>query len=108
MNGGIIEMKKITTYIWEHKFAYGFVLLSMIISVSLDMLSPQLTKHIVDDVILGGDLAKLTPLLLGILGVGVGRCIFQYTKEFVCDLTGSKVAAQIRRDLFSVLKCGLF
>ena len=53
MNGGIIEMKKITTYIWEHKFAYGFVLLSMIISVSLDMLSPQLTKHIVDDVILG-------------------------------------------------------
>lgn len=100
MNGGIIEMKKITTYIWEHKFAYGFVLLSMIISVSLDMLSPQLTKHIVDDVILGGDLAKLTPLLLGILGVGVGRCIFQYTKEFVCDLTGSKVAAQIRRDLF--------
>ena len=100
MNGGIIEMKKITTYIWEHRFAYGFVLLSMIISVSLDMLSPQLTKHIVDDVILGGDLAKLTPLLLGILGVGVGRCIFQYTKEFVCDLTGSKVAAQIRRDLF--------
>ena len=47
----------------------------MIISVSLDMLSPQLTRHIVDDVIVGGNMDLLLPLLLGILLVGVGRCI---------------------------------
>ena len=46
-------MKKLSTYIFEHKWAYFFALLSMIISISLDMLSPQLTKHIVEDVILG-------------------------------------------------------
>lgn len=46
-------MKKISTYIWEHKLAFSFAILSLIISVSLDMLSPQLTRRIVDDVILG-------------------------------------------------------
>ena len=93
-------MKKISTYILEHKFAFSFAILSMIISISLDMLSPQLIRIIVDDVILGGNLTILTPLLLGILCVGIGRCIFQYIKEFTFDVTGSKIASEIRRDLF--------
>lgn len=93
-------MKKISTYIWEHKFAFLFAIVSMIISVSLDMLSPQLTRLIVDRVIIGGVLKELTPLLIGILCVGIGRCIFQYAKEFTFDATGSKIALQLRRDLF--------
>ncbi len=93
-------MKKISTYILEHKFAYLFAVCSMLISVSLDMLSPQITKHIVDDVILGGQADKLTILLLGMLGVGVGRCIFQYTKEFLFDITGATIIGDMRRNLF--------
>lgn len=93
-------MKKISTYIWEHKLAFSFAILSLIISVSLDMLSPQLTRRIVDDVILGDQADLLAPLLLGILGVGIGRCIFQYTKEYTFDITGSAISSQIRRDLF--------
>lgn len=93
-------MKKISTYIWEHKFAFSFAVLSMIISISLDMLSPQLTRHIVDDVILNGQLDRLTLLLFGILCVGIGRCIFQYCKEFTFDITGSKISAEIRKSLF--------
>ena len=93
-------MKKISTYILEHKFAYLFAVCSMLISVSLDMLSPQITKHIVDDVILGRQADKLTILLLGMLGVGVGRCIFQYTKEFLFDITGATIIGDMRRNLF--------
>ena len=93
-------MKKISTYILEHKFAFLFAILSMVISICLDMLSPQLIRIIVDDVISGGNLSLLTPLLAGILCVGVGRCIFQYIKEFIFDVTGSKIACEIRRDLF--------
>ena len=93
-------MKKLSTYIWEHKFSFLFAILSMIISVSLDMLSPQLTRRIVDDVITGGNLEKLSPMLIGILCVGIGRCIFQYTKEYTFDITGTKIATNLRRDLF--------
>ena len=93
-------MKKISTYIWEHKLAFSFAILSLVISVSLDMLSPQLTRRIVDDVILGDRTDLLAPLLLGILGVGIGRCIFQYAKEYTFDITGSAISSQIRRDLF--------
>ena len=93
-------MKKISTYIWEHKFAFAFAILSIVISVSLDMLSPQLTKHIVDDVILGGQLDRLALLLTGILCVGIGRCIFQYCKEYTFDITGSKITAELRKSLF--------
>ncbi len=93
-------MKKLSSYIWEHKFAYFFAITSMIISVSLDMLSPRLTKHIVDDVILGGHTEKLTYLLCGILCVGIGRCIFRYTKEFTFDVTGAKIIGDMRKNLF--------
>ena len=47
-----------------------------------DRLTPQVTRHIVDDVLVGGQMGKLKYLLLAILLIGIGRCIFQYTKEF--------------------------
>lgn len=64
------------------------------------MLSPKLTQSMIDDVLLGGHMDLLTPLLLAYAGVGVGRFIFQYVKEYTFDLTGSKIAAQIRRAVF--------
>lgn len=93
-------MKKIRTYLWEHRLAFGLAILAMIISISLDMLSPKLTQSMIDDVLLGGHMDLLTPPLLAYAGVGVGRFIFQYVKEYTFDLTGSKIAAQIRRAVF--------
>lgn len=93
-------MKKLSTYILEHKWAYLLAIFSMLISVSLDMLSPQLTRHIVDDVILGGEIGKLKILLIGILCVGVGRCIFQYTKEYTFDVVGAGIIGDMRKNLF--------
>lgn len=93
-------MKKIKTYLWEHKFAFGLAVLAMTISISLDMLSPKLTQSMIDNVLLGGHMELLTPLLLGYVAVGVGRFIFQYVKEYTFDVTGSKIAAEIRRAVF--------
>lgn len=93
-------MKKITTYIREHIWAYLLATLAMVISTSLSMVSPMLTKTIIDDVIMGGQIARLTPLLIGIMIVGVGRMIFMYIKEYVFDLTSSKIAGEIRTDIY--------
>ncbi len=93
-------MKKISSYIWKHKWAYLLAICSMVIAVSLDMLAPQLTRLIIDNVVIGGDIGLLPKLLIGILIVGVGRCIFQYVKEFTFDVTAAKIATEIRRNLF--------
>jgi len=92
--------KKLSTYIWEYKWHYFFAIASLIISVSLDMLAPMLVMHIIDDVILGGNLPMLPYLLGGILTVGIGRCVFQYTKEYTFDKVGSSIGSDMRKNLF--------
>lgn len=94
-------MKKLSTYLKEHIWGYLFAILSMMIAVSLDLLSPQLTRHIIDDVIVDGQIEKLKFLLTGIFFVGLGRCVFQYTKEYTFDKISSNVGTDMRRDLFA-------
>ncbi len=94
-------MKKISTYIFKYWFAYVLAILCIVIAVSLDMLSPQVTKRIIDNVIVGGDLALLPKMLILIFIIGIGRCIFQYVKEIIFDLVSAKITVNIRRDLFN-------
>ena len=93
-------MKKVRSYIWDHKWAYLVGIVSLVMAVSLDMFSPQLTRHVVDDVIVGGNMSELKFILLGFLAVGLGRFIFQYLKEYTFDKTGSLIASEMRRDVF--------
>lgn len=93
-------MKRISSYIYEHRYRYLRAIVSMIIAVTLDLMSPQFTRHIIDDVIVGGQMSKLKYLLLGIFAIGVGRCIFQYIKEYTFDCLGSDIASSMRKDLF--------
>lgn len=79
-------------------YLFGFV--SMLIALALDMIAPQLTRRIIDDVIAGGQSELLMPLLCGILGIGIGRGLFQYGKEFTYDCIGVRVGYTMRKDLF--------
>ncbi len=79
---------------------YSVAILAMAFSTWLDMIAPIIVQHIVDDVLIARQMDFLKMLLLGILGIGVGRCVFQYTKEFICDWCGSKIASNVRIDLF--------
>jgi ATP-binding cassette subfamily B protein len=70
----------------------------------LDQAAPLIVQHIIDDVLIAQKTELLKWLLLGILGIGVGRCIFQYTKEYLCDFAGSKIASEIRINLFQKIQ----
>lgn len=93
-------LKKLSSYILKHITAYALAVICLFMGVALDMLSPQLTKKIIDDVIGKGELEILPYLLGGILLVGFGRCIFMYIKEYTFDITGAKIAGSMRKDLF--------
>ncbi len=92
---------KITKYIKKYWFAYLLAVICIVIAVSLDNLSPQVTKRVIDNVIVGGDVGLLPKLLILVFVIGLGRCIFQYLKEFIFDLVSSKISVNIRKDLFN-------
>ena len=93
-------MKKISSYIWKYRLPYLIAIVSLLIAVTLDMMAPRLTARVVDDVIVGGNIGELKYLLLGFLGIGLGRCIFQYVKEYTFDKNGARISGNMRRDLF--------
>ncbi len=97
-------MKKPGTYMKRYGPLYLLGFVCMVISLILDMAAPQITKHIIDDVIADGKLRLLTGFLLGLLGIGIGRAILQYIKEFTYDAVGVSVGYHMRRDLFSHLE----
>lgn len=93
-------MKKLSSYIWEHKWGFLTGVTALLFSVTFDMIYPYITKHLVDDVILGGDTSLLRVLLTALLLLGFGRFICQYVKEYTFDKMGSRVGTNIRKDLF--------
>ena len=93
-------MKKLSTYIWEYKIQYLIAIISLLIAVTLDMMGPRLMARVVDEVIVGGNIGELKYLLLGFFGIGLGRCIFQYVKEYTFDKNGVRISGDMRRDLF--------
>lgn len=94
----------LSSYFRRHILLYLIALFAVICSILLDMYAPIIVQHIVDDVIIAKNTEPLKFLLLGILAIGIGRCIFQYAKEFLCDWSGSKIASEIRINLFQKIQ----
>lgn len=93
-------MKKLHTYVLKQWPFYLFALACMFIAIGLDMLYPQVTKIIVNEVLVSGDMNRLPRLLMIILLCGVGRCVCGYFKEITFDRTGSTIGSEMRKDLF--------
>lgn len=94
----------LSKYFKKYSYLYLIALLAMTAATLLDQAAPLIVQHIVDDVLIGKNTGVLNLLLLGILGIGVGRCVFQYTKEFLCDFAGSKIASEVRINLFQKIQ----
>lgn len=91
-------------YFKRYSFLYLIAIVAMTAGTLLDQAAPLIVQHIIDDVLIAKKMEVLNCLLLGILGIGVGRCIFQYTKEYACDYAGSKIASEIRINLFQKIQ----
>lgn len=94
-------MKRIRKYIGHYWYAYLFGIVCMVIAIVLDMLYPVITKSIIDDVIIQGKMELLRGLLFMIVMIGAGRALGGYLKEFTFDAVSIKIAAKLRKDLFS-------
>ena len=74
-------MKRLWPYIRRYWFLYGIAIASMVVSILLDALSPQITRRLIDQVIVGGETNLLMGLLLGLLGIGLGGRFFSIPRN---------------------------
>ena len=93
-------MKKLRTYLIRYWYLYLLGMVCMITAIALDMITPQITRRIIDEVIVGGQMQLLMKFLMGVLGIGLARAVLQYVKEVTWDCVGVKIGNEMRIDLF--------
>ena len=96
--GGV--MKKVSYYLKKYWFAYLVAFVCMVTQITIDMLNPQVTIRIIDDVVGKGELSLLKYSLLMMLVFALGRVVFGYAKEYLFDITSFKISVDIRKHLF--------
>lgn len=97
-------MKKLRDYVLPFWKSYIFAIVCLILAVVLEMLTPQVTKIIVNEVFVGGDFTRFFRLLAALVLLGLGRSIFGYFKEFTFDRNSQTIGTNMREDLFAHLQ----
>lgn len=92
----MIAMKK---YIIRNWWRYGIGGICLICSTAIDILVPFITLSMVDDVIVGRNMDIFRRDILLYVAAGLGRAFFQFVKEFLCDMSGCRVASGLRKDM---------
>ena len=92
----VITMKK---YIVKNWWRYTIGGISLICSTAIDVLLPFVTLSMVDDVIVGRNMEIFRRDILLFVAAGLGRAFFQFVKEFLCDMSGCRVASGLRKDM---------
>lgn len=93
-------MKGMYFYIKGFRWLFSISILAMFISIALDMVTPQLLRVLIDDVIIDGQMHLFAWALLGIAIITLSRSLLGYTKEYLCDYGSQKVIEKLRHHLF--------
>ncbi len=94
-------MKKLRNYVLPFWKSYTFAIASLLLAILLEMLTPQITKIIVNESFVGGDFSRFGYLLAALVLLGIGRSVFGYCKEFTFDRNSQTIGTEMRKDLFA-------
>lgn len=97
-------MKKLKHYVLPFWKSYVFAIVSLILAILLEMLTPQITRIIVNESFVGGDFSRFGFLLAALVVLGIGRSLFGYCKEFTFDRNSQTIGTEMRKDLFAHLQ----
>ena len=96
-----MKKQKVTrNAILKYWYLYAISITFLLVGIILDMLVPQIIQRLIDDVIVGGNIAIATRLIFGMLWIGIGRAIICYIKEWCADYAGISIMTEIRKKLF--------
>ncbi len=89
-------MKK---YIVRNWWRYTIGGICLVLSTLVDILVPFITLSMVDDVIVGRNMDIFRRDIFLYVAAGLSRATFQFVKEFLCDMSGCRVASGLRKDM---------
>lgn len=93
-------MKRLLRFIAKRWFTYFLGFAALVTAIVLDMFNPYYVGQIIDRVILGGEMPYLRTALLALAVITFGRAVLGYTKEYMFDLSSSRVIVDLRKELF--------
>lgn len=94
-------MKKLRNYVLPFWKSYLFATVSLVLAIVLEMLTPQITRIIVNESFVGGDFSRFGFLLAALVILGIARSAFGYFKEFTFDKNSQTIGTNMRKDLFA-------
>lgn len=94
-------MKKLKSYVLPFWKSYLAATISLVLAIVLEMLTPQITKIIINESFVGKDFSRFGYLLAAIVILGIGRSALGYYKEFTFDRNSQTIGTNIRKDLFA-------
>lgn len=94
-------MKRTLNYVLKYKLLLIIPTVAMICVIAVDTVNPYLTKLIIDRVIIGKETSLLKLLIGFMIGITIIKAIFGYAKEYLFDVLSSKVAEDIKNDVFN-------
>lgn len=97
-------MRRLKNYIRHNLHFFVSATFCALTALILDMFNPRIVREIVDKVILRGNLELLPKLLFYMTLITFSRVILGYFKEYFMDLGGSRLAYELRVDLFEHLQ----
>lgn len=97
-------IKRVLGYLNNYKKETIAAIFLLILSIVLNMLSPIITKHLIDDVIKGGERDILSVLLIAIISVALFKGISQYFRGYFFEKTAQSCLYDLRNEMFTHLQ----
>nr|PZN10890.1 MAG: ABC transporter ATP-binding protein [Caldicoprobacter oshimai] len=97
-------LKRIMGYAWRYKWRLIAATVFLLLLIGLNLVTPYLSKILVDDVIRGGRRSLLLPILLAILGCAVCKGIFLYIRSYLFEDVSQRCLYDLRNSMYTHLQ----
>lgn len=93
-------MKRILSYLKNHKALTALGTLSMILVIGADLIVPYITQIFIDSILTLGKYELLKSILLVVVGITAVKFVFGFLKEFIFDYLGITISRGVKQQLF--------
>lgn len=100
----IKQFGRILKYIMPYKHIFIIVSVLMLVSACTALLPPMLLRYIINDVVIGKDMAKLFYVVCGLIFLAAADIGLTYAQQRMMGQMGHSVIADMRRDIFYKLQ----